>query len=198
MSGRADFSNKKPGDRVREVRKEHEWTQQRLAEAIGLQPNHISMIEKGKRGLTLDKAKQIAALFPPTRFEYLMCFDNFKTPMQKQIHPIAKRLAEKSRCNRAVENFFDTFNLKFELNFSDPELEKIGQKKLSDLSEEEVESLILNSIPMMQRPDTFLIKKDDEVLGYCSDEERKRLFEEIIDFAEFKITKLTERSGNNG
>lgn len=73
--------NKSPGARVRQVRTDNKMTQEKFAEEIGLaSANHVSMIERGKRSLTREKAVKIAELFPPVRVEWLMCIDDFKTP----------------------------------------------------------------------------------------------------------------------
>ena len=68
-----------PGKRVNLVRKRHHWTQEQLAEAIHVEPNYISMIETGRRKLPVKRAKEIAALFPPLRYQYLLCEDDYET-----------------------------------------------------------------------------------------------------------------------
>ena len=72
-------SNTFSGERVSKLRKRHNWTQEQLAEALDVEPNYISMIETGRRKLPVKRAKQIALLFPPLRYQYLLCEDDFET-----------------------------------------------------------------------------------------------------------------------
>ena len=71
--------NNSPGDRVSRVRKRHNWTQEQLADALHVEPNYISMIETGNRKLPVKRAKEIASLFPPLRYQYLLCEDDCET-----------------------------------------------------------------------------------------------------------------------
>lgn len=72
-------SNNFPGERVSWLRKRHNWTQEQLADALHVEPNYISMIETGKRKLPVKRAKEIALLFPPLRYQYLLCEDDYET-----------------------------------------------------------------------------------------------------------------------
>lgn len=70
------------GERVRLIRKRHEWTQERLADAIGVDPNYVSMIENNRRNLSKNMAQKIAAQFPPLRYQFLLCEDSFETDQE--------------------------------------------------------------------------------------------------------------------
>lgn len=72
-------TNNSPGERVSCVRKRNNWTQDQLAGALHVEPNYISMIETGSRKLPVKRAKEIAALFPPLRYQYLLCEDDCET-----------------------------------------------------------------------------------------------------------------------
>ena len=48
------------GQRVGEIRRGQGWTQERLAEAIGLQPISLSRLETGQRALSLSTVALIA------------------------------------------------------------------------------------------------------------------------------------------
>lgn len=170
-----------PGDRVRKVRKAHNWTQEQLAEAIGLQPNHVSMIENGKRGLTIEKAKLIAELFPPTRYQYLMCADDFETPLHQLIYRKAIPFMGKLRRRRAVENMFSTVDLTFDFNCK--------------TQIENMDAAVEEAFLAMEKPDAYLIKLENDTIGYCSKKELDSLLDEIFAFAEFKIQRLCERGG---
>lgn len=48
------------GRRVARVRKEHGWTQEALAEAVGIEPVSLSRLETGDRALSLSTLARIA------------------------------------------------------------------------------------------------------------------------------------------
>ena len=72
-------TNDFPGERVSRVRKRYNWTQEQLADTLHVEPNYISMIETGNRKLPVKRAKEIASLFPPLRYQYLLCEDDYET-----------------------------------------------------------------------------------------------------------------------
>lgn len=49
------------GQRVRSLRLEREWSQEKLAEESGLHVTYISGIERGKRNISLDNIARIAS-----------------------------------------------------------------------------------------------------------------------------------------
>ncbi|MBT3271209.1 helix-turn-helix transcriptional regulator [Candidatus Poribacteria bacterium] len=51
------------GDRVRELRRERGWTQETLAAKSGLNRAYLSLVETGKRNITLRQAEVIANTF---------------------------------------------------------------------------------------------------------------------------------------
>jgi transcriptional regulator with XRE-family HTH domain len=61
MGRRATILDATPAERVRAARKVAGLTQVQLARKAGLHPNTISMIERGRVGLSLEAARAIAA-----------------------------------------------------------------------------------------------------------------------------------------
>ncbi len=59
------------GNRVRELRKERNWSQEKLAENSGLHPNYIGMVERGERNPSLLNIVKIASTFELDLSEFL-------------------------------------------------------------------------------------------------------------------------------
>ena len=89
MSRRTREINPECGLRLNQLLIENGMTQQKLADLITYNKQHISNIIRGKRSLTLDVAQKIAgagAVFPRARIEWLLCIDDFKTQEEKEAY----------------------------------------------------------------------------------------------------------------
>ena len=53
-------------ERIRYYRKLHSLTQEQLAAAVGVEPLHISNIERGKKGVSIDLMLRLCAIFGVT------------------------------------------------------------------------------------------------------------------------------------
>ena len=62
------------GNRVRELRKEKELSQEELADKAGLHRTYIGMIERGEKNITLVNIEKITNALD-TSINYLMNFD---------------------------------------------------------------------------------------------------------------------------
>lgn len=72
--------NKEIGKRLGSYLKEQNIKQDDLASEVGLSSGaYVSQIVTGRRNLTLQNAKNIAEKYPPVRWEWLLCIDNYKT-----------------------------------------------------------------------------------------------------------------------
>ena len=63
---------------------------------IDVTPNYISMIEKGRRNLSEKKAQKLADAFAPMRYQYLLCYDDFKTTSDKTLWNMALEVESKN------------------------------------------------------------------------------------------------------
>jgi len=59
------------GQRVRALRKEHEWSQEEFAEEVELDRTYIGGIERGERNLALRNIQRIAEAFGMTIAELM-------------------------------------------------------------------------------------------------------------------------------
>jgi transcriptional regulator with XRE-family HTH domain len=81
--------------KIRDIRKNLGLTQKEFAEMLGVTQNHLSNIEKGDRGLTLEMAEKICDYFdlsldwlirdrgePPTRVHIVEKYETMQREMQ--------------------------------------------------------------------------------------------------------------------
>ncbi|MBA2679491.1 MAG: helix-turn-helix transcriptional regulator [Ktedonobacteraceae bacterium] len=59
------------GKRVRLMRRTREWSQEQLAERVGVHASYISAIERGTESVSLDNAKRLAKEFKVSLAELL-------------------------------------------------------------------------------------------------------------------------------
>lgn len=117
-----------PGEKVRQVMKERHCTQAQLAEELDCSENHISMIVRGKRNLTIENAKKISKIFH-VRLEWLLGFDEYRTDEQR-----VSAIAEKKYGRRdAIRNLIDLHG--YEVN-----VEKVLTVEKKDSEEEQLEA----------------------------------------------------------
>lgn len=100
MAEKLKESAQTPGEKVKSLMKEFHYTQAQLAEKLDCSENHISMIVRGKRNLTIKKAKIIAKLFD-VRFEWLLGFDDYKTNFDR-IGQVAQDALENGEAAHAL------------------------------------------------------------------------------------------------
>lgn len=65
------YTLKNIGEKIRQCRKEHNLTQEQLAEKIDIAPNYLGQIENGRRGVNLTNLVKIANELDIT-FDFLM------------------------------------------------------------------------------------------------------------------------------
>ena len=95
--------NKDSGNRLRQLLQENGLTQQFFAEQVGYTEQHVSLLVTGKRRLTPEAATQITKMFPPVRFEWLMGFDDYKTPERKKHSEYSKKVNQGTMLMDAIK-----------------------------------------------------------------------------------------------
>lgn len=58
-------------ERIRQLREEHKWSQEEMANQLGLSPNGYAKIERGETRLTIPRLEQIAEVFGIDIFELI-------------------------------------------------------------------------------------------------------------------------------
>lgn len=181
-------------NRIKKLLKEHDVTQTNLCDMTNISQNTISKIMNLKSPLTPFVAGEIIKCFPGTRYEWIMGIDDFETELILQGYKAIKPFMEKKKREKAVSSFFRSLNLSFSLNVPDTSpLNTTTEEFLSKATTEEIEKAFDGCFDLLQSPKAYVIKKDGDIWGYCSEQEMKTLFEEIFDFAEFSLLKLCNR-----
>lgn len=181
-------------DRLKTLLSKHQTTQTQLSQMTDISMNTLSKIVNRKSPLTPYVADKIVKCFPGTRYEWLMGIDDFETELILQGYKAFKPFMEKRKREKAVSSFFHSLNLSFSPNV--PETSLLGMsmdKIISKYEKGDLQKALEEYSDLIQSPNAFVIEKDGEEWGYCSEEEKNALFEEIFDFAEFSLLKLCNR-----
>lgn len=108
------------GERLKMLLIENGVDQKEFADKIGYTKEHISYIINGRRNLTEDAAQAIIKLFPGTRIEWLMGYDDFKTNHEKGWKPfvdsINKGRDESERLTKGLAYFLSLSDYKIVYN----------------------------------------------------------------------------------
>ena len=71
--------NPERGKRLKELLGDYDMTQQDLASRLGYAKEHLTLMVNRKRNITEEAAEAIIQMFPGTRKEWLLGFDDYKT-----------------------------------------------------------------------------------------------------------------------
>lgn len=71
--------------RLKKVFEETGWTQKKLALECGYTPQYISYLLNGIKPIQKDCAQTLAKVLN-VRFEYLLCYDDYKTERERKLH----------------------------------------------------------------------------------------------------------------
>lgn len=179
MSRKRTEINPVRGERLRQLLSEQGVDQKDLAEEIGYTKEHISYIINGKRNLTEDAARAIVQMFPPTRFEWLMGYDGYKTETEKMLSEFNDFNNEWKTRLRAVRVLAYLSGYNIEL-FSDEE------------NEHDVQT-VLRAIK-----NGYKIIKDGVVVGFCPLERFNLLALDIQELTEQRIKSYLREVSENG
>lgn len=141
-------------------------TQQELAGIMDISPIVLNAKLNGKRTLTEKDARAIAAYFPGSRFEYIMCYDNYITWEER-----TKAILDKAADDATALDVLIRRILK-------------DQESMIKLFKKE------NAPDGIQLDeDCYAIIKHNQVVGFISINEYIALRHEIADFAAYTVGK---------
>ncbi len=88
------YDIKASGHRIQSLRKRNELTQEQLATRLNIATSTLGNIERGKRGISIDLAIEIAILFNVS-LDYLLLGREIQTDgIKKQVHQMIEHLLE--------------------------------------------------------------------------------------------------------
>lgn len=184
MTKPSEELNKKRGDRVKELFKwwnashpEQKKTQAELADTMsGRKGKGISAIAlnaklNNGRTLTEKDAREIAAYFPGSRFEFIMCYDKYMT-VEEYYKAIFDQIEDDAKIlDGLIRRILKDENCTVKLFNND----------------KAPEGMIIDS-------DSYAIIENDQVVGFISLSDYIAIRHEITDFAKFIIGKKIETS----
>lgn len=187
--------NPECGKRLSLLLNDHEMQQKQLAEALNYTPQQISRIITGKDRLTEEFARKVIEyfktgnketdMFDIARFEWLMCYDNYKT-LWDQMRSIARGKDEiRALISRLMQLCgYEIVEKAFPVNtkrFTKEELEAFEKRPYQHVC------YALES----HRQDR------DMIYRVLDNSEVERIYTDIFDFVEFTCSKHMKRPGSD-
>lgn len=161
------------GRRVKQLLKEHKWTQKSLSEAIHQHAGAINAKLSGKRTITMGDAKDIAKLFPPVRWQWIAGQDNFKFPEDVAADALNRAKDDAKLLEAIVRRVFSDCNYSLK-PLSQPELEEYG--------------IFPCDVPY------FALVKEGMINGIISYEDYFSLRREIASFSRFTVQNAISKA----
>ena len=165
-------------------------TQEKLAEALHCSVDLISAIERGSRTLTNENAAAMSEIFG-VRKEFLLCFDNCKTALEKRALPIAERIVALKNEKDAFHLYLDVYGYSIIL-VTDTGYESMSIDDFSSKNEQEQDAIVADIINGIDSAYYSFRNKDGIEVGRCDVDKYNAIVKEISEFAEFKIKKVCE------
>lgn len=181
--------------RIKELLHDHNMTQKQLSDKLHYSEQHISLILTGKRPLLVSTAQEIASLFAPVRFEWIMGYDDFRTPTEYKEFPHAKVAVDKQFSKQAVTMLADTLGYKFKIAGSHGV--PFSLDEVVGISDEAREMLAKHA-DAIRGDCKYEVTRDGISMTEISIDEFNSFVLEIKDFTEFKLSKLCKEAHDNG
>ena len=200
MAKKAAEINPKSAVRLKELLDAEQITAKELARRADVTPNTISKIMQGKTPLSYTVAQGIEQAFPGVRAAYLMGLDDLKTTTEETLYPVAKQLVSDRSRRKAVDNLLGSLGYGILPNDeAHPVFPEVGTLDWDKMGAEKYRDLIHRLYSASTSPDAYIITRDGEPAGYCNEARRKSLYSEILDYADYLISKICKKEeSDNG
>lgn len=179
--------NRESALRIKELLEDNNVKQKELAEKLHYSEQHISLILTGKRPLSVETAREIAKLFPPVRFEWIMGYDNFRTPTEYQEFPFSKIAVDKQFAKQAISMLAAMSGYQFKLEGTNGCA--ISPEDVFGVSKENREFL-KKHISEIRGDCVYAVLLNGEKVGEISIDRFNQTVSEIKDFVDFKLSRL--------
>lgn len=178
---------KERGGRVKQLLHEHNIRQIELADKISVTPEHLNAILNGKRTLTLEHAQSIAKLFN-VRFEWIMCFDDFKTEHERISAALNGPSDRQALIERLIKIHGYTHKEQYDKEICDYVERVYFEYAPGSLSDDE----ILQMVRQKERfPDPVITvtgpNGKESHMNYC---DYRRIIQDIDDYIEMRLSFL--------
>jgi transcriptional regulator with XRE-family HTH domain len=88
-----DYDMKESGERIQQLRKSREMTQEELAAALRIGGRHLRKIESGERGLSIDISVELSKLFDVS-LDYIIVGRQTPDDLKKKLSIAIRNLSE--------------------------------------------------------------------------------------------------------
>lgn len=105
--------NVRVGSNIQRLREEQHYTQEELSEQIGVTPNHLSAIERGVSGISLELLEKLCQVLSVTADHILFgrkAADTKKDELLKLLQSINQEQAEIARLRQAIDALTEQIN----------------------------------------------------------------------------------------
>lgn len=159
--------NKKGCERLKLLLKDNNMTQREFADLANYSEVHVCGVVNGTRNITEDLARIAAEIFPPTRIQWILGLDDYRTEAEKRNEEFLGAVNES-------QSRVDAFTVLLRLAGYDVEL-----------AARDGTDLIISLIDGVRSG--YTIYKGDEVLGRCPLERYNMLAFDMQELAEQRI-----------
>ena len=178
--------------RLRECIEETGLTQKEFAEKVGYGEQNLSAILNNRKNLSVTLSEDIERVFGFLS-DYLQDKSPFKTYEELEGYKVLAPVLGKVKAKNALDAFFDTVGLDFIPTVQNSDLSAIDFINLPKEERKETASLWLQDSPTYYR-----IEKDNQIWGYCSNQDKDAFYQDLLDYMDYKVTKLCGGRYNNG
>lgn len=138
-----------------------------IASAINISSSHMYNIVSGSRKLRYEDAKKIAEIYPPVRVEWILGEDDYFSADDVEE---ARKQSISGQAGR-IRLFED--------------MARLAGYRFSETEDKEATD------------DTIEIRQGHGAFIECSRDEEREIADEVLEFVQFKLQRLFERSQNN-